>query len=163
MTGAALRPRGFAGAPRRDSLRDVGDLQRRDRPLPVHATDSEPYVERETLLAILSGVQRKGEWEPAEEVRLFAVMGGAELDFSEAVLLEGVTEVSVYACMGGAEITVPRDVNVEVRGLGILGGFKHFDHRAEEADAPTLRIRGFALLGGVDVKLKKNRRWFRKS
>ena len=78
-------------------------------------------------------------------------------------LRDKVAAVWIPGDVGGVNITVPRDVNVEVRGTGIMGGFKQLDHRAEEADAPTLRIGGFALMGGVDVKFKKNRRWFRKS
>ena len=163
MTGVSLSTPGCRLFPRRDRLRRVSDIDDRDRSLPATDPDSdEPYAESETLLAILSGVQRKGEWEPAEVVRVYAVMGGAELDFCDAVLLEGVTEVSVFAVMGGADIKVPRDVNVEVRGMGIMGGFKHLDHRAEDDDAPTLRITGYAIMGGVDVKMKKERRWFRR-
>lgn len=130
----------------------MDELEPRDRPVPAPVEDSE------TLLAILSGVQRKGEWEPAELVRVFAVMGGAELDFREAVLVEGVTELWIFAFCGGVEVTVPRDINVETRGVGIMGGFSQVEHRAKEADAPTLRITGFALMGGVEVKLKREER-----
>lgn len=121
-------------------------------PLPAHLEGPE---DRETVLALLSGVQRKGAWEPAEHVRVFAVMGGAELDFREAVLVEGVTELWIFAFWGGAQVIVPRDIHVETRGVGIMGGFSELDHRAAEADAPTLRIRGWAVMGGVEVKLKR--------
>jgi hypothetical protein len=121
-------------------------------PLPAHVEELE---DRETLVALLSGVQRKGAWEPAEHVRVFAVMGGADLDFREAILVEGVTELWIFAFWGGAQVIVPRDIHVETRGLGIMGGFSQLDHRAAEPDAPTLRIRGWAVMGGVEVKLKR--------
>jgi hypothetical protein len=137
----------------------VDPLQRKDdAQLPE---EFEP--ESETLVAVLSGAVRKGEWEPRERVRVFALMGGAELDFREAVLLEGVTEVLVFALMGGVNILVPPDINVQSQGFGFMGGFTHLDHRSEDADAPLLRIRGLAVMGGVDVKVKKEKKtWFGK-
>jgi hypothetical protein len=119
-----------------------------------------PIEDHETLLAILSGVERKGEWEPAEEVRVYAVMGGAELDFREAVMVEGVTELRIFSFWGGVEVRVPHDIHIETRGVGIMGGFSQVDHRAEEDDAPTLRISGFAVMAGVDVKLKQSGRFW---
>jgi len=117
-----------------------------DPSLPVPA-------ERATLLAVLGGVERRGAWEPPARLRVVAVMGGGRLDFREADLLEGVTEIEVLAFWGGVEIRVPRDVHVDAHGQGLLGGFTHLQHRAGEADVPSLRIRGIALMGGVEVKL----------
>jgi hypothetical protein len=123
-------------------------------PLPAHPEEPE---DRETLVALLSGVQRRGAWEPAEHTRVFAVMGGADLDFREAILVEGVTELWIFAFWGGAQVIVPPDIHVETRGVGIMGGFSQLDHRAAEADAPTLRIRGWAVMGGVEVTRKSAR------
>jgi hypothetical protein len=137
----------------------VDPLQRKDD---GHLPD-EFESESETLVAVLSGAVRKGEWEPRERIRVFALMGGAELDFREAVMLEGVTEVSIFAMMGGVNILVPPDIDVQSEGFGLMGGFTHLGHRAEEADAPLLRIKGLAVMGGVDVKVKKEKKkWFGK-
>jgi hypothetical protein len=83
-------------------------------------------------------------------------MGGICLDFREALLPPGATEVWIFTAMGGAEIIVPPGLAVESDGVAILGGFEH----AEQADlqldpdAPLLRLRGLALMGGVDVKIR---------
>jgi hypothetical protein len=49
------------------------------------------------------------------------------------------------------DITVPDDWRVTIDGPAIFGGF---ENRAVVADpeAPTLKIRALAVLGGVDVK-----------
>jgi hypothetical protein len=121
--------------------------------------DFEP--ESETLVALLGGSVRKGAWEPRERIRVFALMGGAELDFREAVMLEGITEVWVFALMGGVNILAPPDLNVHVRGTGLMGGFTELSHRADDPDAPVLRVRGVAVMGGVDVKIRAEKRsWF---
>lgn len=113
--------------------------------------------DRETVIAIMGGTGRKGRWSPARQNLVVAVMGGAELDFREAVLPPGVTEVQVYALWGGVEIVVPPDVHVESHGFAVLGGF---DHAAEggaspEPGVPTLRVTGVAVMGGVDVTVRQ--------
>ncbi|HKJ02239.1 MAG TPA: hypothetical protein VJ997_07280, partial [Longimicrobiales bacterium] len=107
------------------------------------------------VLAVMGGATRKGSWTPARHNFAFSVMGGTELDFREASLAPGVTDVKVFAIMGGVAIVVPPGVNVESRGIGIMGGF---DHRADQddpdIDAPTLRISGLAIMGGVDISVR---------
>jgi hypothetical protein len=111
--------------------------------------------ERGFAVAIMGGATRKGRWTPARTNFAVAIMGGAELDFREAVLGPGVTEVQVFTMWGGVDIIVPPGLNVESHGIGIMGGF---DHRADglepDPGAPTLRISGVALMGGVDITVR---------
>lgn len=111
--------------------------------------------EREIVLAVMGGASRKGAWTPARHNYAFSLMGGTELDFREALLGPGVTDVQVFALMGGVDIVVPPGVNVESHGVGIMGGFDHRgDLEEPSADAPTLRISGLALLGGVSISVR---------
>lgn len=112
--------------------------------------------EREIIVAILGGASRRGRWSAARHNFGLAIMGGAELDFREAELGPGVTEVRVLAVWGGVEIIVPPGMNVECRGIGIMGGFDNYsdqdsDQASLDPDAPTLRITGLACMGGVEV------------
>ena len=43
------------------------------------------------------------------------ILGGAHLDFREALLLEGVTEVTIYSILAGARIIVPPDISVDAQ------------------------------------------------
>jgi hypothetical protein len=106
------------------------------------------------VFACMGGSIRKGPWEPPETLYCLSLMGGIELDFREAALLEGVTEVVVLAIMGGAKIVVPDDVDVEVNGIGLMGGFEHVSHHPPGEDRPLIRVKGLALMGGVSVKVK---------
>ena len=112
--------------------------------------------ERGYMLAALGGVERKGRWIPARQNYSFSVMGGMVLDFREALLPPGETEVWIFAVMGGAEIIVPPGLPVECDGVALLGGFEHREDAlvSEDPNAPLLRIRGFALMGGVDVTVR---------
>lgn len=106
-------------------------------------------------MAFLGGSTRKGSWEPPALLRVVAFMGGVELDFREADLLEGETVVEILAFMGGVNIVVPPDVQLQAHGTGLLGGFQSASNHAPDPDAPRLRISGLALMGGVEVKVKK--------
>ena len=108
--------------------------------------------ERDSIVSIFSDVNRMGQWEPPERLSVFTMFGGVELDFCDADLLEGTSELDVIAIFGGVEIRVPPGIHVETRGLGIFGSFSHLHQRADEPDAPVLRIKGLALFGGVEVK-----------
>ncbi len=112
--------------------------------------------ESQTLVAIMGGVERRGVWTPARRTVVLCVMGGADLDFREARFAPGVTEVFIVAMMGGADIVVPPDLSVDASGLAIMGGFGHQErrYRAPDSEAPVLQIRGFALMGGVDITVR---------
>jgi hypothetical protein len=108
------------------------------------------------VVGIMGGSTRRGRWTPARNNTVIAVMGGHELDFREALLGPGVTEVQVFVLMGGVEIVVPPWLNVESRGFAIMGGFDHAaDTVATDPDGPTLRISGFAMMGGVDITVRE--------
>ena len=110
--------------------------------------------ERGSVVAILTGVRRQDAWEPPETLRVLSVLGGVDLDFRKAELLEGVTEVIVTAILGGVNIIVPPGADVQSDGFALMGEFTHVAHRSPHPDSPVLRIRGFSLMGGVSVKVK---------
>ena len=107
-------------------------------------------------VAILSGSERTGSWVPPRKLTTIALMGGAGIDFREARLGPGVTEVSILAIMGGVDVIVPPGVTVQTEGLGFLGGFDEYNQTVDSDDpsAPIIRIRGLALMGGVEVKMR---------
>jgi len=112
--------------------------------------------ERGWMVAALGGVERKGRWIPARQNYAVAVMGGVNLDFREALLPPGETEVWIFTVMGGAEIIVPPGLTVESDGVAILGSFEHTEDSVlnPDPDAPVLRVRGLAIMGGVEVTIR---------
>ena len=106
------------------------------------------------VVAIFGGASRKGAWVVPPQLTAFAMFGGVELDLTRATFGQAESEITAVAIMGGVEITVPDGMTVHVDGVGIFGGF---DQKAEgpgEVGAPSLRVRGAALFGGVEVKRK---------
>ena len=112
--------------------------------------------ERQIIVGIMGGAEKKGVWTPARQTFVIAVMGGVELDLREARFAPGVSEVTIIAIMGGAEIIVPPGVHVDMNGLALMGGFGQAGYAPPptDPDAPVLRVGGFVLMGGVDVSIR---------
>jgi hypothetical protein len=116
------------------------------------ASDAEP----ETVYAIFGGVDRRGTWTVPRSWRVVATFGGAQLDLREARFPTGVIDLEVRAVFGGVQIIVPPGLAVEVQGTAIMGGFQNVNRAPAhpDPDAPLLRIRGLAFMGGVDVTMR---------
>jgi hypothetical protein len=103
-------------------------------------------------LAIMSGAKRAGPWVVPPAYTAVAVMGGVELDLRHARFAEAEVTIRAFCLMGGVSITVPEDMAVDVSGIGFMGGFDHRASGPGAPGAPHLRVVGFAMMGGVDVK-----------
>ena len=134
--------------------------------LPALETPARPAVapapvahlrQQQTLVAVMGGVERRGRWQPAQQTYVITLMGGAVLDFRDVRLPPGETEISVYCLMGGIEIIVPPDMNTDIGGFAIMGGFahRHDPPASPHPDAPILKINGFAMMGGVDLTVRQ--------
>ncbi|MFF2812978.1 DUF1707 domain-containing protein [Streptomyces sp. NPDC058000] len=106
-------------------------------------------------IAVMGGFERKGRWTIGRRFTAVCLMGGGELDLREADFAGREVEISVWALMGGVNVIVPPGVEVEMRGLGIMGGFdSREDGVPGEPGAPRVIVSGLALMGGVGVERK---------
>ena len=106
---------------------------------------------------VMGGVDRKGRWAPSRRHVAVAWMGGAFLDFREAVLAPGVTDIYCFAKWGGIEIAVPPGLDVEVSGVAIMGGLERLSQESGSTDPrrPRLHIHALAFMGAIEVKSLK--------
>jgi hypothetical protein len=136
----------------------VSDLPAAARPVPVQQAAPGAVVrnDQQYVIAVLGGVERCGAWKPAARVNVFTMMGGAELDFREAELPMGTTEVRIFCAMGGVAIIVPPELPVDSNGIALLGGFEGGQETGKRpaGGGPALRIRGLALMGGVEIEVR---------
>jgi hypothetical protein len=54
--------------------------------------------------------------------------------------------------MGGFEIRVPEPWNVSVEIVPFMGGYEDKTAHPTDPSAPLLRIRGFVMMGGVEIR-----------
>jgi DUF1707 SHOCT-like domain len=107
------------------------------------------------LLAIMSGFERRGRWNVPRRMTTFALWGGGVVDLRYADFTSPEVEIHSYSIMGGQTILVPPEVNVDLKGVGVMGAFDHSVSGEGLPGAPCVRIRGFSLWGSVAVKRKK--------
>jgi uncharacterized protein DUF1707 len=108
-------------------------------------------------LAIMNGTKRAGPWLVPPAYTAVAVMGGVELDLRDAKFTAPEVTIQAFCLMGGVSITVSEDMAVDVSGIGIMGGFDHHASGPGAPGAPHLKVVGFALMGGVEVKRRPTR------
>lgn len=173
----------YAATYRRDLVPVTADLE----PVATAETDAAPVrrpigrLDRPAStasVAVLSGVQKRGEWTPGHTHRVIAFWGGAELSFRDARLdeagltvgaiaimgginldLRGVpagVEVTIQAVaiMGGIDVTVDPDTTVVEDGFGFMGAFEDGSGPSQRGDGARVRVTGLAFLGGVSINRK---------
>lgn len=107
------------------------------------------------LLAILSGFDRSGRWNVPGRMTTFTLFGGGVVDLRYADFTSADVEIHAYSIFGGQTILVPPEVNVEIKGRAVMGGFDKSVEGTGTPGAPKVSIKGFSLLGGVGIKRRK--------
>ena len=107
------------------------------------------------IVSIMGGTHRRGRWRLASTTNVVCLMGGAQLDLRHVELEELDSTINVVAVMGGAVIIVPEGVDVDVTGFAFMGGKEFKPGRtAPPRSAPSVRIKAYAFMGGVEVKTR---------
>jgi hypothetical protein len=101
------------------------------------------------LVAIFDGVELKSRAPAFRGGSMLAWYGGVAADLREATLAPEGATLTVHALCGGVSIRVPAGWRVESTAKALAGGVA--TRGAEDADAPTLRVDGLALFGGIAV------------
>jgi len=105
-----------------------------------------------TIAAFLTKETRQGAWKVTREITIFALLGGAELDFTQVEIPYPAVEVNLSCFMGGVKIIVPEGLYVESNAIAVAGSID-----IPAAAVPPIRdmrrihLTGMLFLGGVDV------------
>jgi hypothetical protein len=77
-----------------------------------------------------------------------ALLGGGDLDLGAATPADDarLTAIAVFA---GIDVRVPPGVRIAMSGLSLFGGR---EVKVPPGDGPTIRIRAFAIFGGVTIR-----------
>ena len=89
---------------------------------------------------------------PFKGANLGSVMGGVVLDLSQAQMDGDTAIIDVFTVMGGIEIFVPRDWNVTTKVVSFMGACVDKRRPTTLPATKTVIVRGFAFLGGIDIK-----------
>ena len=116
-----------------------------------------PATRHDSSFSIMGDCTRRGVWQVPAKHNVFTMMGSVNLDLREAQFAAQETVIEVYAIMAGVEIIVNPWTQVIVEGVGIMGAFGEARSKVRpdiRPDSPVVRVKGLALMAGVDVKRK---------
>lgn len=122
---------------------------------PTRRASSVPAEGHDSSVAIMGDCKRRGVWQVPEQHTAFSLMGSVVVDLREAVLAAHETRINANAVMGDVKIIVPAHLRVVVDGTPIMGDFGQGKDKVPAEvgpDSPTVRIRGVALMGSVQVQ-----------
>ncbi|WP_422359450.1 LiaF transmembrane domain-containing protein [Reichenbachiella sp.] len=104
---------------------------------------------------IMGGGEVKVRSEQFKGGQTSAVFGGASYDMTGSKLAEGNHTLEVMAVFGGFTFIVPSDWEVQMEVTAIFGALvdkRKFVKPAESDTKKVLRIKGFVLFGGGEIK-----------
>jgi hypothetical protein len=121
------------------------NLRRGGKPNPAPST---------LLLALMSGFERRGRWNVPKKLTTFTFWGSGVVDLRYADFTSTEVDIHAVSIMSMQTFLLPPEVNLEIRGRGVMGGFDRNVLGQGTPGAPTVKIRGFSLWGGVGIKRK---------
>jgi predicted membrane protein len=131
-------------------FKSLGGIKRRKSP-----TTSGSGVDCIDEVAILGGNERKINSQSFKGGQVTSIFGGSQVNLLDAGLAPGENVMDVFNLFGGSTFIVPKDWNIKVEVVSILGGFADkrlgTESAASEADS-VLIIKGLALFGGGELK-----------
>jgi hypothetical protein len=137
----------------------VEELEAAVQGLPEERAAAPPVRHARWLVGVFGGTEQRGRWRLSSRLRIIALLGGVSLDLGQAQPEASESLITVFAFLGGVEIVAPPGVTIELSGFSLLGG------KSDERSAgpplpasPVIRLRVFAVLGGLKVKRRSPRR-----
>ena len=105
------------------------------------------------LVAIRDGIELKSRSKAFRGGSMFSWFGGIAVDLREVELAENA-HLDVHTAFGGIALRVPVGWRVESNVGSLAGGVAVNVPEPDAPDAPTLRLDGFTMFGGVTVGAK---------
>jgi hypothetical protein len=106
----------------------------------------------------IGGIRHRGHWRVPRHTVVVGILGGVDVDLSEAELAAPEVMITKVSIIGGVSVRVPPGVRVEVSNFSILGGRNVNLGGPLAPNAPVLRIRSFSIIGGVNVRESRKKR-----
>jgi len=135
----------------RPVTRDLENVTHRPLTYQQPATPAVSTAAPLVRVGFFSGSSMEGRWTVPSEIRLFALFGGVELDFTDAVWTSDEIVIDAYAVFGGIDIKVPDGVDVINNAMAVFGG-TDIKRIAPAPGGKRIVLKGLAAFGGMDIK-----------
>jgi predicted membrane protein len=104
-------------------------------------------------VVIFSGNIKRIESENFKGGEITSIFGGTELYFNNSKITTGGAVIELVNIFGGTKLIVPRDWNVRIEVVSIMGGFadKRVFFPGETSSPDILTIKGVTIFGGGEL------------
>lgn len=104
------------------------------------------------LGTVIGEVSRTGRWRIQDSTHVVMGIGDRRLDLRAAELDGDDVTITISQLIGDTTIVVPRQVDIELSGLFLIGSRSVAGPDEElSPSAPRIRVRGFGLIGELKV------------
>jgi len=100
----------------------------------------------------IGGLSVSGPWRMGRHVVVITLIGGADLDLSQAELAARDVTLTKISIIGGVHARIPHGIRVDASGLSLLGGTSVEGAPDPGPGAPTIHIRAFSIIGGIRIR-----------
>lgn len=111
---------------------------------------SRMFSDSDNHFVIFGGKEIKPVLPDYKGSRLTAVFGGIELDLRSLNITEDI-EINTFCMFGGIEISVPDNVNIQVKSSAIFGGVENGTRNPFLQGMPSITVYATAVFGGVEI------------
>lgn len=120
-----------------------------------------------TVVSIMGDQTRAGRWRLPARLRGWCLMGDIHLDLRSVVCSEDEVVIRAFTLMGDLEVIVPDGVEVELRGVDLMGDRDlRLAPVPRRPGTPLIRVQAYTVMGdvkirsaGVDAAVPGWRRW----
>jgi hypothetical protein len=104
------------------------------------------------LFSLFGSTEREGRIRVRRRVTCFTTFGNIDLDLRQATFEQDVITVVVFGAFGTADVYVPEGVEVDFRGLSLLGHTRaNGNDPPARPGTPLVRVFAMSLWAGIDV------------
>ncbi len=100
--------------------------------------------------AVFSGQDIRNSASNLDGCTLFALFGGLDVDFRDAVITHDIV-IDATAFFGGIDLKLPQDVQVVTKATPLFGGVDTKRYNPESSRLPTVTVRCLVAFGGIDI------------
>jgi len=103
--------------------------------------------------SLFSGTEVRSRSKNFEGGSATAIFGGSEIDLRDAIISDAGATLDLSTIFGGITIYVPQNVQVEVTGIPIFGGWenKTREQTVDNEELPVLKVNCLTVFGGVEI------------
>ncbi len=115
-----------------------------------HVSSRDSSEDEFDTISMFSGTEKKYNSQAFLGGKVTTLFGGTDIDLRESKPADGAI-IDIFTMFGGTEITVPESWDVQLDAIALLGGVSD-ERKSTPANGPKLRIKGFVMFGGLEVK-----------